>query len=446
MKVKAGELVADGKTKTLSRIVGVGDVLPDDVLLVKHKDDITAGDGAKHSMVEGKGVVACQTTVNTFALLETAGIRTHQFTPPPDFRLDLNQMMVRQCDMIKLEVVARRVATGSYLTRNLHIEEGVRFVPLVTELFLKDDDRHDPMVEFDPSIGRWVYWAAGEPKNSQTPMLLEQGFGLLTNGVGENWDHKVVEKLPEMRSILIDVFEVLEEAWHRLGVQLVDLKIEFGFTGDGTLVVGDVIDNDSWRIWPDGDKRLQLDKQVFRELDEATAEEMTQIRQNYQKVSELTGQWLKPPPCVVKILAGSKSDDGHVDEIVKNLSLFGLTHTVDHRSADKTPEELRALVQDADRMGANVVYIAVAGRRNALGGMDIHTPNLLINCPPLDEAEYAVADLLSSLRMPSGFGAVTVMYPEAAAIAAAKHLARLDLMVWCKLREYQRKVREKVLS
>lgn len=276
-------IVVEGKTKILFSTGREG------ILKVRHKSDITSGDGEKHEVLTGKDVAACQTTVNVFRLLEGAGIPTHFLEPEESEQLEENEMLVQACNMVKLEVVGRRVATGSYLKRSPQVVEGTRFVPLVTETFLKDDSRHDPLVEYDPSVQSWVLWDAGQPKNQQQPKLLETDFHLIS-GL-DHMGEVVVEKLPEMRSILVDVFEVLEEAWHRLGVQLVDLKIEFGFAKDGTLVVADVIDNDSWRIWPSGDKRLQLDKQVFRELDEATAEEMGKIRQNYQRVAELTSQW-----------------------------------------------------------------------------------------------------------------------------------------------------------
>ena len=68
------------------------------------------------------------------------------------------------------------------------------------------------------------------------------------------------------------IFEILAHAWRRRDVLLVDLKIEFGrlATGEnkGALVIADVIDNDSWRIWPQGREELMLDKQMYRNLPE----------------------------------------------------------------------------------------------------------------------------------------------------------------------------------
>jgi phosphoribosylaminoimidazole-succinocarboxamide synthase len=115
------------------------------------------------------------------------------------------------------------------------------------------------------------------------------------------------------------VFETLERAWAQQDVTLVDMKIEFGRplgtsgrgleTGDEpspaadasqsptpdpqSLLVADMIDNDSWRIWPGGEKSRMLDKQIYRNMQHVDDEGLEQIRQLYETVAGMTDQWVK---------------------------------------------------------------------------------------------------------------------------------------------------------
>ena len=84
------------------------------------------------------------------------------------------------------------------------------------------------------------------------------------------------------------VFNLLESRWLDFGIEMIDLKIEVGYDFDeGKLIVSDVIDNDSWRLWPNGDQSKQLDKQAYRD-----GASLDQVLLNYKKVTDCTRMFL----------------------------------------------------------------------------------------------------------------------------------------------------------
>lgn len=249
-KTTFGERLAEGKTK----IVYAHPTRRDLVYLV-HKDQITAGDGARVNQIPGKGELACRTTSNVFYVLEQEGIDTHYIG-----MVEPSVNLVVRCEMIPLEVVMRRIATGSYLRRNPDVREGRRFDPVLVEFFFKSDELHDPLVD-DTEIKRM--------------------------GLAEQ------REIDEMRDTGRHVFQVLEKAWASQGITLVDLKIEFGRGEDGTLMVADVVDNDSWRLWPGGDRNRMLDKQVYRDMSAVTDASLRALMVKYAQVADLTDKFIE---------------------------------------------------------------------------------------------------------------------------------------------------------
>lgn len=243
--VQFGEKLAEGKTK----IIYAHPTDPELAYMV-HKDSISAGDGARRNVIEGKGALSCRTTSNVFKLLDRAGLPTHFVE-----KLDDTTMLVRRCRMIPLEVVMRRIAAGSYLKRHPEVTEGTRFEPLLVEFFLKDDARHDPQI-MPEDISR--------------------------EGIAS------VAEVETMATLGRKTFETLELAWARQQVTLVDLKIEFGRDAAGNLLVTDVIDNDSWRIWPGGQREKMLDKQIYRDMKQVDADGLSLILAKYAQVADLT--------------------------------------------------------------------------------------------------------------------------------------------------------------
>jgi 5-(carboxyamino)imidazole ribonucleotide mutase len=148
----------------------------------------------------------------------------------------------------------------------------------------------------------------------------------------------------------------------------------------------------------------------------------------------------------VIILMGSKSDLAIAQDIGKELAHFGLTPNYRIASAHKSPAYLLSLLQESEAQGGPRVYIAVAGRSNALSGMvDASVAAPVISCPPYSD-RYAGADLFSSLRMPSGVAPVTVLEPAAAALAAAKIFALTDPAVQDTIVKFQQNQTQKIMS
>jgi phosphoribosylaminoimidazole-succinocarboxamide synthase len=267
---RLGPKLAEGKTKIIH-------AHPDDpaLAIMLHKDSISAGDGARRNTIAGKGALSGCSAANVFALLNRAGIATHFVAAP-----EPTTMIVRRCAMIPIEVVMRRMATGSYLKRHPDTSEGARFEPPLVEFFLKDDARHDPQITAEEMAAQGI----------ASPAEVEQ---MIADGRR--------------------VFETLERAWAEQDITLVDLKIEFGRPlghgdqGLGTrksvasqspipnpqspIIVADMIDNDSWRLWPGGQKSRMLDKQIYRNMQQVDDEGLEQVRRLYETVAGMTDAW-----------------------------------------------------------------------------------------------------------------------------------------------------------
>jgi phosphoribosylaminoimidazole-succinocarboxamide synthase len=241
--MKLGAKIAEGKTKAIY-------AHPSDeaLAIMFFKDDITAGDGAKHDILPGKGKFDWETTKNVYSYLHKAGVPTHMVDAPEE-----GYPVVHRLKMIPLECVVRRLATGS-LVKRLPFSEGQRFEPLMFELFLKDDARHDPFINDGHA----------------------QALGVASHA-----------ELQAIRNLSLRLFKELEKAFSKQDISLVDLKVEFGRTADGTLLVGDDITNNSWRVWPHGRKEEMFDKQLYRD----GKVPLDVVLKGFQRAAEITGKF-----------------------------------------------------------------------------------------------------------------------------------------------------------
>ncbi|XP_047575330.1 bifunctional phosphoribosylaminoimidazole carboxylase/phosphoribosylaminoimidazole succinocarboxamide synthetase isoform X1 [Lutra lutra] len=394
-----GKKLYEGKTKEVYE-------LPDSPgkVLLQSKDQITAGNAARKNHLEGKAAISNKTTSCIFQLLKEAGIKT-AFTR----KCGETAFIAPKCEMIPIEWVCRRIATGSFLKRNPGVKEGYKFYPPKVELFFKDDANNDPQ------------WSEEQ--------LIAAKFCFAGLVIGQT-------EVDIMSHATQAIFEILEKSWLPQNCTLVDMKIEFGVDiTTKEIVLADVIDNDSWRLWPSGDRSQQKDKQSYRDLKEVTPEGLLMVKKNFEWVAERVELLLKSESqCRVVVLMGSTSDLSHCEKIKKACGNFGIPCELRVTSAHKGPDETLRIKAEYEGDGIPTVFVAVAGRSNGLGPvMSGNTAYPVISCPPLTP-DWGAQDVWSSLRLPSGLGCSTILSPEGSAQFAAQIFGLNNHLVWAKLR------------
>ncbi len=394
--MRKGHEITRGKTKALYELDG-----QPDVLVVQQMDGITAGDGARRDVIEGKGRIAAQTTARVFRLLNLAGLPTHYLNGGEDD--DDNEMLVRRAQMIPLEVVVRGVAAGSFVRRRPGVQKGSLLVPRVIEFFLKDDAKHDPQIEPDEIVAQ----------NIATP-----------------------QEIATMTELARITYEILAHAWRQRNALLVDLKIEFGRLssgeGKGQLVIADVIDNDSWRVWPQGREELMLDKQLYRNLETVTPEALAQIKTNYEQVAEIVGTFPQMRPGMVALMVDGTENVAAADVVGRALSNFGLPVVRHVVSVARTPGYVLQLVAQLESTFARMVTVTVADENSSLGEM----------------VEYATANPVISVALRRRQNDKVESDPSAdeVALRAAKAFALEDTVVFGRVLLMQANARSAVLQ
>ncbi len=413
-KQPLGALINEGKTKKIHQIKGNADLV-----CVLAKDDITAGDGAKHDIIPDKGRIATATTSNVFRLLKDCGL------PVAFVEQDsATSFIAPGCTMLPYEVVVRREAHGSYLKRNPHLAKGQLFPHLLVEFYLKTknkDWKGKPLVADDPLM----QYADGEGEiklfNPAKPLIGQDPFLVLP--VKDVFSHADELKFfPEMRRIARQAFLILEKAWQLEGGTLVDLKVEFGFDSKGKLLLADVIDNDSWRVLQSG---AYIDKQVYRDggaLDDVAAK--------YRQVAEITGHFRLPRQ---RIILWRGSDKDKTDAFVEALGEFKDMMSVVTCSIHKEPVAGAAVFQRMIQEVPDTVVIAYIGRSNGAGPVLSAMSNIPVITVPASAKEFP-EDVWSSLRAPSAVPVMTVLEPSNAVLAALQILSARNPRLYANVR------------
>ena len=195
-----------------------------ELLIVDYKDDATAFNGLKKGTILGKGVINNQMTNRLMAKMEKAGIPTHFVR-----ELSQRETLVKRVAIVPLEVIVRNISAGSFAKR-YGVEEGIVFDAPTIEFSYKNDDLGDPLM------------------NSYHALALK----LATQ-----------EEIDLIKKYAFAVNDLLRGFMKKIGIDLVDFKLEFGKTSDGTIVLADEISPDTCRLW-DEQTHEKLDKDRFR--------------------------------------------------------------------------------------------------------------------------------------------------------------------------------------
>ena len=212
------EQLYEGKAKKV-----VATDIPE-LVIVSYKDDATAFDGKKRGTITGKGIINNRMTNYLMRKLEELGIPTHYVK-----ELNERETVVKKVHIIPLEVIVRTISAGHFASR-YGVEEGIIFEEPVVEYSYKNDELHDPLLNEDHAIALKL--------TTKEELGIIRDFALRINNA--------------LKAILLEA-----------GVTLVDFKLEFGKTPDGTIVLADEISPDTCRFW-DSKSGEKLDKDRFR--------------------------------------------------------------------------------------------------------------------------------------------------------------------------------------
>ena len=212
------ELLYDGKEKQLYATDN-----PNQIIIL-YKDDASAYNGVKRTTIKNKGIINNRITELLYKELEKNGIRTHFLE-----RLDPHNQLCQKTTIIPLEFIVRNVIAGS-LTRRLDLDEGTIPENTIFEICLKNDELRDPLINDHHAVAM-----------------------------------KIVsyEELRILYDIVSKINQVLVKLFQKIGVIVVDFKVEFGYDENHSILLADEISPDSARFW-DADSKESLDKDRFR--------------------------------------------------------------------------------------------------------------------------------------------------------------------------------------
>ena len=218
-----------------------------ELYIVDYKDDATAFNGLKKGTIAGKGIINNQMSNRLMQMIEQKGVPTHFVR-----ELSERETLVKKVSIVPLEVIVRNIAAGSF-SKRYGVDEGMVFEEPVIEFSYKNDTLGDPLLNTDHALALKVATRA---------------------------------EIDTIKSYALKVNSILKAFWAECGVTLVDFKLEFGKTADGSIILADEISPDTCRLW-DSATGEKLDKDRFRRdlggVEEAYAEIMKRLVDHEEK-------------------------------------------------------------------------------------------------------------------------------------------------------------------
>ncbi len=208
-----------------------------DLIVIRYKDDATAYNNVKKASIESKGILNNRISTLIFGYLGRSGIPTHYVET-----LDERDQLCRKVSIFPLEVIVRNIVAGS-MAQRLDIPEGTQPGNVIYDLCYKNDALGDPLINDHHAV------ALGAATYDELKVIYE---------------------------LTARINELLQELFRRMGIVLVDFKIEFGKTPSGRIVLADEISPDTCRLW-DAETSEKLDKDRFRR-------DLGKVREAYEEI------------------------------------------------------------------------------------------------------------------------------------------------------------------
>ena len=217
--MKILEKIYEGKAKQIYKTEN------DDYVVIKYKDDATAFNGKKKATLKGKGVINNKITNYFMKILQENNIPTHFVEEISD-----TEILAKNVKIVPLEVIVRNVAAGSF-SKRYGVKEGLELSKPCLEFCLKDDSLGDPFIN-----------------SSQ----------ILALNLAKKEDIEII------KTYSFKINAILIECLANINIKLIDFKLEFGKTKEGTIILADEISPDTCRFW-DVNTNEKLDKDRFRQ-------------------------------------------------------------------------------------------------------------------------------------------------------------------------------------